>query len=113
MDKFSDIVNKAREYFELNSGNILIVQKYDEEWSEYIDCDSFAQINTGDKLKIILNQTWKSDDGQDISLVSNYTFPQHYQLMQFEHSKPFFILLMHSLNMIWFELYVLIVKYCQ
>ncbi|CAB3987260.1 Hypothetical predicted protein, partial [Paramuricea clavata] len=54
VDKFSDIVNKARECFELNKGNVLIVQKYDEEWSEYIDCDSFAQINTGDKLKIIL-----------------------------------------------------------
>ena len=88
VDKFSNIVNKPRECFELNKGNILIVQKYDK-WSEYIDCDSFAQINTGDKLKIILNQTCRSDDGQDTSLVSSYTFPQHYQLMQFEHSKPF------------------------
>ncbi|CAB3996225.1 ngfi-a-binding 1-like [Paramuricea clavata] len=68
VDKFSDIVNKARECFELNKGNVLIVQKYDEEWNEYIDCDSFAQINTGDKLKIILNQTCRSDDGQDTSL---------------------------------------------
>ncbi|CAB4043364.1 Hypothetical predicted protein, partial [Paramuricea clavata] len=68
VDKFSDIVNKARECFELNKGNVLIVQKYDEEWSEYIDCNSFAQINTGDKLKIILNQTCRSDDGQDTSL---------------------------------------------
>ena len=50
VEKISDIVQKAKECFEIK-GNV-VVQKYDKEWSEYIDCDSFVDIVSGDKLKI-------------------------------------------------------------
>ena len=50
VEKISDIVQKAKECFEIK-GNV-VVQKYDKEWSEYIDCDSFNDIVSGDKLKI-------------------------------------------------------------
>jgi hypothetical protein len=57
VEKFNDIVDKAREYFEIK-GNV-VVQKYDKEWGEYIDCDSFVDIISGDKLKIIAKQEIK------------------------------------------------------
>ena len=40
VEKISDIVQKAKECFEIE-GN-MVVQKYDKEWSEYTDCDSFV-----------------------------------------------------------------------
>ena len=69
VEKISDIVQKAKECFEIKGG--VVVQKYDKEWSEYIDCDSFVDIVAGDKLKIIVNQSKTSIEGQDKRLVSN------------------------------------------
>ena len=77
VEKISDIVQKAKECFqgrcccaeEIKGG--VVVQKYDKEWSEYIDCDSFVDIVAGDKPKIIVNQSKRSIEGQDKRLVSN------------------------------------------
>ena len=56
-------MQKAKNCFEIKGD--VVVQKYDKEWSEYIDCDSFVDIVSGDKLKIIVNQSKRSTEGQD------------------------------------------------
>ena len=66
VEKISDIVQKAKECFEIK-GNV-VVQKYDNEWMEYIDCNN--DIVSGDKLKIIVKSK-RSVEGQDKLLVSN------------------------------------------
>ena len=68
VEKISDIVQKAKECFEIK-GNV-VVQKYDKEWMEYIDCDSNNDIVSVDKLKIIVKSK-RSVEGQNKPLVSN------------------------------------------
>ena len=77
MDNFSDIVEKARKFFQVNGDfTDLTVQKFSHEWEEFIDCESFDDIASGDKLKIIklakiTDQTKKSDVDNDQLLVSD------------------------------------------
>ena len=60
----NEIVKKANYCFEI--GDNVIVQRYDKEWNEYIDVDSFDDIFCGDKLNILALKNQNKRENTDI-----------------------------------------------
>lgn len=63
-----DLLNKARCCFDFDSSIDIVLQQYNSEWEEFIDCENFEELRGGEKLKIVVKYRAAINTGSDVQL---------------------------------------------
>lgn len=51
-----DLKTKAKELFQLESAATIVHQRYDKEFNEFVDIESYTDICSGDKINLVITQ---------------------------------------------------------